>query len=134
MPKEIAKAAVKVTETESTNPRKTIKKYKVHRLNVDESNKNLIISVNDLGDIRNGKKEFLPGQVVELTNAQVSILRDAVEVQEIRLDSYSGVHGEADPLRAAELQFPGFSARRDRATGFVIVDKRTPNYAIETVE
>lgn len=128
-----APAAVKTTEKE-INPRKIIKKVRVHRLNVDESNKELIITVNDLGDTRHGKKEFIPGQEVELTQAQINILRAAVERQEITLDTYSGVHTESNPLMAAEKQFPGFKAHYDRHTGSVIVVKETPNYSIETVE
>jgi len=112
--------------------RKKRVKVIVHRLNVDDDNKDLPITVNDLGD-PNGRIVFSPGKPVDLTEAQLNILRDSVEESEITVPEGSGMYETANPLKIAEDNFPGFTASRDRETGLIKLRRRVPNFMIEIV-
>lgn len=111
--------------------RKRRLKVIVHRLNVDDDNKDLPITINDLGD-PNGRIVFSPGKPVELTQAQLNILKDSVEENEIVVPEGSGIYETSNPVQAAETNYPGFRATLDRETGQIILRRRTPNFMIET--
>lgn len=119
-------------EKPSPDPRRTLQRVRVHRNNVDPENKDLAITVNDLGSAT-GRRVFAPGQIVELSAVQIGILRDSVETIDIPIPHGSGIYDNADPRKSAESHFPGFQARINRDTGVVTVSKRTPNYVIEPV-
>ena len=126
-----APAAVKPKE--DVDPRKVMKKVRVYRLNVDEQNTDLIITVHDLGDPKNGKAAFYPGQEVTLTQTQINILKDSVVRHQISIEHGSGIYEASNPLTAAKAQFRGFNAYMDRHTGMVVVVKTEPNYSVEYV-
>ena len=110
-------------------------KVRVHRSNVDPDNKDLPIKVNDLGmPPKEGKRMFAPGQIVELTRSQISILRDSVEETTIELPDGSGIYNAANPLKLAEDHFPGYTAQQSPTTGQILLTRRTPNYIIEPVD
>lgn len=122
----VAPAAV---ESKEKDPRKIVKRVIVHRTNVDQDNTNLIIVVNDLG-VSNGRASFYPGQEVDLTLVQISILKEAVERQRIDIPLGSGIYESTDPVKAAANDNPGFRAAFDKASGTVYLEKLRPNYAI----
>jgi len=127
-----APAAVAAVETKAADPRTVIKRVIVNRLNVDTENQDLEIVVNDLGG-RNGRKAFSPGQEVDLTLVQISILKDAVERHHIDIGPDSGVYSEDNPVTAARRQFPGFTIKRHPITGMLYAEKHRPNYSITEV-
>lgn len=125
-----APAAVKA-EVE-TDPRKQKYKVIVNRLNVAEGNQDLVIVVNDLGVV-NGRISFYPGQEVELTQVQIDILKEAVEVNHIDIPPGSGVYSSVDPVAAVQAAHPGFVVKRNHRTGGLFAEKVRPNYSINIV-
>jgi len=108
---------------------------RVHRANIAPENANLPIIVNPIGPTSlGGKKEFMPGQPVELTIAQINVLKNAVEETEFELPDSSGIYEERDPIAAARSQFPEFQFRRNKVNGSIIAFRRSPNYIVESVE
>ena len=130
MTEQKAPAAVKVEAPK--DPRAIIKKVMVNRINVDEKNTHLEIVVNDLGS-PTGRKAFFPGQEIELTLVQIGILKGAVERTRIDIPQDSGVYQSDNPLAAARTAYPGFRAAKDRHTGYVYVERVSPNYTITEV-
>ncbi len=107
-------------------------KCMVHRLNCDESNAKIPITVNAVGRM-NGKKVFAPGEVVNLTQAQYNNLVDAVDEPEILIQEESGIYDSSDPMKAAQSRYPGFKIIKNPETGFITATKRDPHYSIERV-
>jgi len=100
----------------------------VHRLNTEKENASLPISVHCVGL----KKRVLnPGEETTLYGYHISILRDAVEEDEIEIPSESAVYQAEDPLRKAEENFPGFRATVREEDGTIIVHRRLPMYSVE---
>jgi hypothetical protein len=125
-----APAAVAATEPEKkADARSVVKRVIVNRLNVSEDNQDLEIVVNDLG-ATNGRKSFFPGQEVELTLAQIGILKDAVERNHIDIPAASGIYSDENPISAAKRMFPGFIIRQNQNTGMLFAEKHRANYAI----
>lgn len=110
---------------------KKLTKCRVHRSNVDPDNKDMVISLT-VNSISN-KKTFWPGEEVELTQSQISVLKDSVEEVRIEIPPESGIYSSKDPVSVAKAQNPGFSAEIDRATGLITLVQRVPNYIIEVV-
>lgn len=112
-------------------PKKKTKLVRIHRASGAPENKDLEISVclNHAKD----RKKFYPGAEVELTPAEINVLRTSVEENAFYIPPDSGIYAAADPLAIARNQYPGMSAQYDQATGQIKVTKRTPNYLIEEV-
>jgi len=110
-------------------------KVKVHRTNIEPENAQLMITVHPIGNNPElgGKKQFLPGQVVELTAAQIGILKNPVETS-FQVPDSSGIYEERNPIIAAKSQFPDFEFKRDKVSGNLIAFKSTPNYFVEYLE
>ena len=109
-------------------------KVKVHRANVEPENSMLPITVNVIGSpALGGKKVFSPGQTVELTAAQINVLKTPVETSFVIPDT-SGIYEERNPIQAARQQYPDFEFKHDRVTGSIVASKSTPNYFVEHVE
>jgi hypothetical protein len=106
-------------------------KCKVHRLNCDPTNAMIPITVNAIGRPGGGRKEFRPGDVVNLSQAQVNNLEDAVDEPEVLIPEGSGVYEKGDPVQAAQAQYPGYRIVKDPATGFITATKRVPHFSIE---
>lgn len=127
--KQVAPSAVKAKETD---PRKIVKRVIVNRLNVAEGNQDTEIVVNDMG-VNNGRKSFFPGQEVELTMAQIEILKDAIDRTQIDIPAGSGIYESDNPIAAAKKAYPGFRAAVNSHTGLIYVEKHKPNYSISDV-
>jgi len=104
-------------------------KCRVTRTNTDPDNANMPISaiVND----RKNKREFLPGQVVKLSQAHINVLRDSVEETMLIIPDDSGIYEAKDPLTLAKNQYPGLTPEYDPITGQIICKRRTANYVVE---
>jgi len=126
-----APAAVQA-EVKELDARATFKRVVVNRLNVSENNQNLEIVVNDLG-IKNGRKSFYPGQEVELSLAQIAILKDAVERNHIDIPTDSGAYSADNPVEAVKQLFPGFLVKQNKQTGLIYAEKHRPNYSVSEV-
>ena len=105
-------------------------KCKVHRLNCDPTNAMVPITVNAVGR-PNGRKVFVPGTMVNLSQAQVNNLTDAVDEFVIPIQEDSAIYESPTPMRAAQNQYPDHRITRDPATGVITATKLQPNYSIE---
>jgi len=119
---------------ESDDDKSALKRFKVkvHRVGMDPENKDLPISVDTCNPATGGKLRFSPGTVVELTLTQIDILSRPQETN-IPLDEGSGIYEASNPQKLAEKYYPGFSARRDPATGIIWITKSEPLYIVERV-
>ncbi len=108
-----------------------MKKYRVHRSNVDPDNRDLIITVT-ANSIAN-RKVFWPGEEVELSSTQVDILKNSIEEIKLVIPPESGIYLTANPVTAAQSQYPDMSPEIDRSTNTISMVKRIPNYVIETI-
>lgn len=125
----VQRAPAAMSAPEEIDPRKATKRVIVNRLNVADGNQDLEIVVNDLG-VRNGRKAFFPGQEVELTLVQISILKDAVERNHIDIPAGSGIYSSDNPKSAAQQMYPGFTIKQNPHTGMLYAEKHRPNYSI----
>ena len=114
------------------NDKSLTKKVRIYRSNVDPDNKDMRISV--CANNPKNRKIFFPGQEVELTPTEISILKDAVEETQVFIPSNSGIYEAKDPESVARNQWPGMQPRRDPITNLIIMVKRVPKYIIEYVE
>ena len=105
-------------------------KCKVHRQNTDPQNALVPITVNAVGRA-NGKKVFIPGTVVNLTQAQANILRDSAEEHEHKIPDESGIYQSANPVKTAADYYPGCEISQDQRTGRLTAYKKVPHYIIE---
>lgn len=122
------------TAPEEPEPVKTTWKCRVLRANVDEANKSLVISVT--ANSISGRKQFHPGQEVDLTEAQINILIDSVEDTQIAIPPTSAIY-ESPPDRQLQLAsnfFPDMQPVRNNATGMITMVKHAPNYIIQPLE
>jgi len=108
-------------------------KCRVNRLNVHPENADLPIIVNILADKSKGggRRVFNPGQVVELTRAQIESLRNAVEETDFPLSDQSGIHESKDPLQMAKNLYPGLKPIRNPETGEIRMIRNRRNYSVE---
>ena len=116
------------------DPRKQRFYCKVYRLNSQGDDRNNPIPVNDLGDLRHGRAYAIPGQLSILSLVQINILREAVVYHNIPVPEDSGIYEEANPLKAAEKQFPKFKAVRDRNSNLIFLVKEDPQFSVEIVK
>ncbi len=107
------------------------KTYRVYRSNVDPDNKDIPISIN--ANTPAGKKQFAPGQEVELTATQISILKNAVEETMIQIPLESGIYTSNDPQSLAKNLYPSMTPQVNLATGEITMIDRSPNFIIESV-
>ena len=122
-------------ETEPKKERKPrMFKVKVHRQNVQPENQDLPITVNPVGAGLGGKRDFMPGQVVELTSTHLEILRNSVVENEIEIPDSSAIYESENPKKMAELNYPGMEAKMDPTTQRITMVKSTPNYVIEMMQ
>jgi len=91
------------------------------------------IPVNDLGDLAHGRAVCWPNRETILSQAQINILKDAVERFAIPVPEGSGIYEEADPLRAAQTQFPSYKAQYDPSTGQIMLHKERARFAINVI-
>lgn len=107
---------------------------KVFPLLAEGKDKENPIPVNDLGDHAHGRAVVYPNKVGVLSQCQINILRDSVERMELAIPEDSGILEEANPIAAAEKQYPGFTARFDKMSGQLKVSKVKPRFAVEILE
>jgi len=107
------------------------KRVRIHRASGSPENKDLQISI-CVNNAKNRKK-FFPGEEVELTQSEISVLRDSVEENALYIPPDSGIYAARDPLAIARNQYPGMTAKYDQVTGQIKMIKRTLNYIIEEV-
>jgi len=105
---------------------------RIWRANCDDANKDNVIKVTANGP--KGRKVFLPGQDVWLTETQLNILKDSVVTNEITIDAGSGIYSAKNPEVAAKNQYPQMQIKRDQVTGQIVVWRNIPNFIIEKVE
>ena len=110
-------------------PLKCDVKCRVTRTNIDPDNANVPISVtvND----RKNKREFPPGQIVELSQSHINVLRDAVEETRLVIPMDSGIYQAAEPLALARNQYPDMMPTHDPMTGEIVCTRRMANYIVE---
>ena len=113
-----------------TGKKKTL--VRVFRANCDEANRDNVIKVTANGPA--GRKVFLPGEEVWLSDVQLNILRDSVVTNEIFIDAGSGIYSAKNPEVAAKNQYPNMRVSRDETTGRIFVWRNIPNYIIEKLE
>lgn len=104
-------------------------KCRVTRTNVDPDNANVPISV--IVNDRKNKREFQPGQIVQLSQGHINVLRDAVEETRLVLPDDSGIYKAENPLALARSQYPDMDAQFDPSTGGITCTRRQPNYIVE---
>jgi len=76
----------------------------------------------------------IPGVPVDLTDTQISLLKDNPIESEIPIPQNSGVYERPDGIQLAEHQmYPGHRAKVNPVTGEITMVKTTPLYAVETV-
>jgi hypothetical protein len=109
----------------------TMKKVRVHRASGDEDNRDVQISV-CVNSAKN-RRVFYPGEEVELSLAQIAVLRNSVEETKLVIAPDSGIYEAKNPEAMARNHYPGMTLRRDKTTGLINMFKRTPNYLIEEV-
>lgn len=117
-----------------TDPRKQRFIVKVHNLLAEGKDRENPIPVNDLGDHAHGRAVVFPNKKCVLSQCQINILKDCVEHMEVQIPEDSGIYQETDPIAAAEKHYPGFSARRDKMSGTLIVTKSRPRFSVEVIE
>ncbi len=123
---------MKEEATQKPNKKEVIKKkYRIYRSNVDPDNKDIPISIN--ANTTAGKKQFSPGEEVELSDTQISILRDAVDETMIQIPLESGIYTSNNPAALAKNLYPSMVPYTDPATGGITMVNRSPNYIIEPV-
>lgn len=113
--------------------RSTLLRVIVHHLDMEGAAKDSPIPVNDLGDHAHGKAICFPGKETILSAVQVNILKDAIEPIMVSVPEGSGIYAEANPLRAAEAQFPLFVASRDRATGLIKLTRHKERFSVNVL-
>lgn len=107
---------------------KKTKKCRVYRLG-DNKHAPITVTVND---IRN-KREFMPGQEVELTQQHIEALRNARIDSEIPVPDESGVYQASNPLHEAQRQNPSHKAEVDIKTGSIVLRRSEPLYSVEVL-
>jgi len=131
MNQEIIQEAKPVTkQANKYNPKTTPKRWvKVHRMGVDENNRFLpiVVLVNDI----RSKREFTPGDPVELDDVQIQSLRDAAYNCAIQIPDDSAIYDSRNPLAAAEKMYEGMKAYHDPVTMKIWVKKNEQRYLIE---
>ena len=105
----------------------------VHHANMSEENRDLPIVVNAVGSAV-GRRKITPGKPVLLHERHISILKDAIEEHALVVPEGSGIYQARDPMSAAEQQYPGYTARWDRANGVLVMRKRVRNYIVSPAE
>jgi len=120
-----------MTEEKEPNPAFTRKhKVRVFRFNCEKENQNDPIVVDVVG-VSGQRKVFLPGQTVELSEAQIEILKNAKEDSSFEIEPTSGIYKARDPMREAVNWNPGFTPVQDPITGLITLTDSKPNYVIE---
>jgi hypothetical protein len=120
-------------EEEVEDPRKQLFVVKVQHLLAEGKARDAAIPVNDLGDHAHGKAVVYPNKEGVLSQVQINILNDAIEMIEVPVPDGSGIYEDRDPLAAAEAQFPEFTATRHRVTGAVMLRKERPRFAVQVI-
>lgn len=117
--------------TNDKDPRKQRFYVKVHPLQAEGSERGNAIPVNDLGDPAHGRAVCYPNKKGVLSLTQINILRESVERFSLQIPDDSGIHEEANPIKMAEKQYPGFTAQVDKVTQQLIVFKDKPRFSVE---
>jgi len=105
------------------------RRVKVHRM---DGNKHLPITVTV--NTRRNRREFWPGQEVELTEQQIGALKDAIVSHNIPISEGSGVYESNNPKAEAMRQNPGWDATVDIASATVFLHKDEPVYVVEYLD
>jgi len=95
----------------------TMKKVRVHRASGDEDNRDVQISV-CVNSAKN-RRVFYPGEEVELSLAQIAVLRNSVEETKLVIAPDSGIYEAKNPEAMARNHYPGMTLRRDKTTGLI---------------
>lgn len=119
--------------TDDKDPRKQRFFVKVHPLQAEGTDRGNPIPVNDVGDHAHGRAVCYPNKEGVLSQVQINILRDSVERFYLEVPEDSGIHEEANPIKMAEKQYPGFTARIDKMTQRLIVFKDKPRFSVEVL-
>jgi len=108
---------------------------RVSRLNAHPENSDDPIVVNVVANKNKGggRRVIIPGQVVELTRAQVESLRNSVEETDFPLSEDSGIHESKDPIKTAKALYPGLTPVLNRETGEIRMVRSRRNFSVELV-
>lgn len=109
-----------------------MRKCKVHHMDMDPENTGIPITVcvNDPSK----RKIFDPGSEVELSEVEISALRDAVTESQIVIPQNSGIYEARDQMAEARRQYPSMSVQRDKLSGMLVAIKRVPRFVIEVLD
>ena len=104
---------------------------KVFHMDMDQENKDVPISL-CVNNALN-RKRFLPGQEVELTEAEINVLKEPLDTQ-IPIPPTSGIYEAKDPIKEAKKQYKGLDIVRDKRSGVLLAVKRQPRFMVEVVK
>ena len=79
------------------------------------------------------KKEFHPGQEVELSEQLIEALNDARLESMHEIPPNSGIYEADNPRHEAQAQNPGYSVQVDYATGTIYLVRSEPKYLVEYI-
>jgi len=119
--------------SKQTAPKKSdgSKKRRVKVFRQDE-NPNAPITV--LVNTPQNKREFHPGETVELSEQHIEALKLAREQSSYQIPPGSGIYEAASPKQEAQRQFPKFKIEEDFTTGTLWAIRDMPRYIVEHVD
>lgn len=106
-----------------------MRRVKVHRT---DENRHAPITVY-VNEPKN-KREFFPGQAVELSEQLIEALKLAREESMIEIPENSGIYEAENPRLEAQAQNPGWDVETDFSTGTLYLKRSSPRYVIEYLD
>lgn len=111
--------------------KKKLIKCRVYRANCDPDNKDQPISVTI--NTASSKRNFWPGEIVELSKSHIGVLKDSVEETKLQIPPESGVYASSDPIAVARNFYPTMTAVVNPTDNMITMISRVPNYIVEMV-